>query len=73
MILLFDTLQRGNCVRVASSFETQNMLMTQKLWVIKRFWETALLLFALKLAVKSCVDVVSTLPRIRSRTNAVFS
>lgn len=71
MILLFDTLQRGNCVRVASSFETQNMLVTQKLWVIKRFWETALLLFALKLAVK--MDVVSTLPRIRSRTNAVFS
>ena len=71
MMLLFDTLQRGNCVRVASSFETQNMLVTQKLWVIKRFWETALLLFALKLAVK--MDVVSTLPRIRSRTNAVFS
>ena len=73
MMLLFDTLQRGNCVPVASSFETQNMLVTQKLWVIKRFWETAFPLFALKLAVKSCVDVVSTLPRICSRSNVVIS
>ena len=45
MMLLFNTLQRGNCVRVATSFETQNMLVTQprpqgfsvKKWVGRAF------------------------------------